>query len=118
MHSSAKLAWAIAQAHSSAANTATQALPIIAGRRPMRCMSRAAGIEADATPSTASETGSVASSGSGAISVPTIPPNENSVKVPQAAKPWAMVRIQTLRMRWRCRRAARRNESNRGSLSL
>jgi hypothetical protein len=31
--------------------------------------------------------------------VPTMPPNENSVKVPQAAKPWAIVRIQTLRMR-------------------
>ncbi len=75
-----------------------QALPINAGLRPVRCIKRAAGKEVQAMPKTDSDSGKVASKGSGAIRLPAIPPKATSMMVPQAEKACAKVKIQMLRI--------------------
>ena len=59
-HKVTKFAVAMLQAMTSAAGAATRALPMKAGLRPIRCMSRAAGKELDAMPSTDKDRGRVA----------------------------------------------------------
>jgi hypothetical protein len=58
-------------------------------------MSKEAGNDVAASPRIDIDKGSVAKAGSGAIRVPTIPPNETKIMVPHAANAWARVRIQT-----------------------
>ena len=53
-------------------------------RRPMRSMISAAGIAVAASPTTVSDTGSVAICGSGASSLPMIPPSRKIVIMPAA----------------------------------
>ena len=65
--SSAKLEVSIARAQPSAASEAMSALATNAGLRPMRCISSAAGSDIEATPSTDSDSGSVARAGLGAM---------------------------------------------------
>jgi hypothetical protein len=69
-----------------------------AGRLPIRCISRAAGMDIAASPTIDIDNGSVASAGVGAMCVPTIPPKVTSVMVLQAANACAIVRVQTCRI--------------------
>jgi len=83
-HSSQKLACTTAHATASAATAASSALAMKALRRPMRSMISAAGIAVTASPTTVSDTGSVAICGSGASSLPMIPPRRKIVIMPAA----------------------------------
>ena len=69
-----KLCWAIARAEPRAANEPTMAAMMKARFRPIRFISRAAGMVNRATPTTMNAMGSVAHAGEGASSEPTIPP--------------------------------------------
>ena len=75
----------------------TEAPTMKPARRPMRRMSREAGIVVSAVATIASEMGTVASDGRGAISAATMPPRITTTVRPEDPSIWAAASMNTLR---------------------